>query len=116
MKKSQGKIAKENLNHRKVILGGMLIVLALLVTSQAATAPTIISKKSTTLARVRATTLDPTALRPIWVFGNNAAKATAQVATTTTGQRSRIVSAQANTPPVQVPARPSSRDPFSPPR
>jgi hypothetical protein len=115
MKESQGKLAKESFDHRKVILGGMLIVLALLVTSRAAAAPATTSKKSTTSARVTATTLDASALRPIWIFGNNAAKAPARVATARIGQRPRIVSAQANAPLVQVPARPLPRDPFAPP-
>lgn len=113
MNKSQERLVK-------VVPGVVLIVLALVVTGQAAATP------ATT--RATATTLDPIGLRPVWIFGNNVSKASMATPAElnvsalrplrTSGssvKATAVVGVQA-TPLVQVPARPSSRDPFSPPR
>jgi hypothetical protein len=118
---------RELFDCKGILFGGMLIVLALFVTSQAAAAPAASSDKSKTAVRATSTTLDPVALWPIWLSRSNAAKpapaadVTAPArpitpAVTTVGPRPGIFSsAQGNTFLVQVPARPQARSPFTPP-
>jgi hypothetical protein len=117
---------REHFDRKGILLGGMLIVLALFVTSKAA-APAATSDKSKTAARVTATALDPITLWPMWLSRSNAAKAASAAnvaapvrpvtpAVTIVGPRPGIFSsAQGNTSLVQVPARPQARSPFTPP-
>jgi len=110
---------------KNIVLGGVVTVLALFVTTQAVAAPTTTSAKSKVTARAT-TALDPIALRPSWIFRSKAPTAApvatsagvarpADPALTTIGQRLGIFSAHGSNVLVVVPNRPQPRSPFMPP-
>lgn len=124
MKKSR-QMTRELFDHKGVLLGAMLMVSALFLTTKASAAPATPDKSKATV-RTTTTALDPVTLRPAWISRISAAKpvgTTAAVApirpttpaVTSIGPRLGGISVQSSAAAVRVPVRPQGRSPWLPP-
>jgi len=113
---------RELFDHKSILWGGVMAVLALFLTVPASAAP--VTDKSKTTVRATATELDPIALRPAWISRISVVKPASTATTvaaparpttsavTSIGPRVGIFSASGS---VRVPFRPVPRSPFIPP-
>jgi len=115
MNKSLKVFKKKLFDHKRVLFGGVLVVLTLVVTTKATAAPARPSTGSRTAVRATATVLDPVLLRPVWLFNQSIAKPrpTPRPTSMTAGG---LISVQgAGVSSVMLPPRPLPRSPYVPP-